>query len=107
MDLKLVYATYPSLALAEAAARHLVEARLVACGNILPAMVSIYRWEGQVERAEEVVLLLKTTAALAPQVVEAVRAGHPYEVPAVFILPVDGTHPAFLEWVGAETTPRA
>lgn len=107
MDLKLVYATYPSLALAEAAARRLVEARLAACGNILPAMVSIYRWEGQVERAEEVVLLLKTTAALAPQVVEAVRAGHPYEVPAVFFLPVEGSHPAFLAWVGAETTPRA
>lgn len=107
MDLKLVYATYPSLALAEAAARQLVAARLVACGNILPAMVSIYRWEDKVERADEVVLLLKTTAALAEQVVEAVRAGHPYDVPAVFILPVEGTHPAFLAWVGAETTPRA
>lgn len=107
MDLKLVYATYPSLARAEAAARQLVEARLVACGNILPGMVSIYRWEGTVERADEVVLLLKTTAALAEQVVAAVRADHPYEVPAVFILPVERTHPAFLAWVGAETMPRA
>lgn len=103
MDLKLVYATYPSLALAEAAARQMVEARLAACANILPAMVSLYRWEGQIERAEEVVLLLKTTAALAGQVVEAVRAGHPYEVPAVMILPVEATHPAFAAWVAGET----
>lgn len=104
MDLKLVYATYPSLAGAEAAARQLVEARLVACANILPAMVSVYRWEGQVERADEVVLLLKTTAAQAGAVVEAVRAGHPYEVPAIVILPVEGTHPAFAAWVAAEAT---
>ncbi|WP_029005125.1 divalent-cation tolerance protein CutA [Azorhizobium doebereinerae] len=100
---RLVYATYPSLALAEAAGRRAVEARLAACANILPSMVSIYRWEGAVERAEEVVLLLKTTQALAPRVVEAVRAGHPYEMPAVLVLPVEGGNPAFLEWIAAET----
>ncbi len=103
MDLSLIYATYPSLALAEATARRLVEARLVACGNILPSMVSIYRWEGAVERADEVVLLLKTTAALAPQVVEAVCADHPYEVPAVVVLPLTGSAAAFQAWVMAET----
>ncbi|MGU3492677.1 divalent-cation tolerance protein CutA [Xanthobacteraceae bacterium A53D] len=101
--MRLVYATYPSLALAEAAARQMVEARLAACANILPGMVSIFQWEGRTERAEEVVVLFKTAFEQAEAVVEAVRAGHPYEVPAVFILPVEGGLPAFLGWVDSET----
>ncbi|BAF86952.1 CutA protein [Azorhizobium caulinodans ORS 571] len=103
MSMRLVYATYPSLTLAEAAARRIVEAGLAACGNILPSMVSIYRWEGQLERAEEVVLLLKTTKERAAEVVEAVRADHPYEVPAVFVLPVEDGSTAFLGWIASET----
>lgn len=102
MDPRLVYATFPSLEEAEAAARALVEARLAACANILPGMVSIYRWEGRIERADEVVLILKTTAARAAEVVEAVRRRHPYEVPAILVLPVEKGLPAFLAWIGAE-----
>lgn len=106
MSMRVVYATYPSLSRAEAAGRRIVGARLAACANILPSMVSIYRWEGAMERAEEVVLLLKTTPELAPRVVEAVCNDHPYEVPAVFILPVEGGNPAFLDWIAAETLPQ-
>ncbi|MFG1343596.1 divalent-cation tolerance protein CutA [Xanthobacter autotrophicus DSM 431] len=104
MDPRLVYSTFPSLDAAETVARALVEARLVACANILPGMVSLYRWDDRIERADEVVLLLKTTAARAGEVVEAVRSRHPYAVPAILVLPVEGGLPAFLAWIGAEVT---
>ncbi|MCG5236226.1 divalent-cation tolerance protein CutA [Xanthobacter oligotrophicus] len=102
MQQRLVYTTFPSRDAAEEVARALVEARLVACANILPGMVSIFRWEGQVERADEVVMILKTTAARASDVVEAVRARHPYEIPAILVLPVEGGLAAYLGWIGAE-----
>jgi periplasmic divalent cation tolerance protein len=97
-----VYTALPSLESAENVARALVAEGLVACANILPGMVSIYRWEGQVERADEVVMILKTTAARASDVMEAVRARHPYEVPAILVLPVEGGLAAYLSWIGAE-----
>lgn len=102
MEPRLVYSTFPTLAAAEEVARALVEARLAACGNILPQMISLYRWEGKMERTEEVVLLLKTTARRAAEVVEAVRARHPYDVPAILVLPVEGGAAAFLGWIAAE-----
>ncbi|MEP9376054.1 divalent-cation tolerance protein CutA [Aquabacter sp. CN5-332] len=106
MEVKLVYSTFPSLASAEAVARTLVEARLAACGNILPAMVSFYEWQGAMERAEEVVLLLKTTAALAPELMARLKAAHPYEVPAILLLPVEAADAAFATWVEAQTGVR-
>ncbi|MFG1296801.1 MULTISPECIES: divalent-cation tolerance protein CutA [Xanthobacter] len=107
MDLKLVYTTLPSLAVAEELARTLVEERLAACGNIRSAQVAIYEWEGRIERAEEVILLLKTTAERAPALVERVRARHPYEVPAILVLPVEAADAAFSTWVGQQTANAA
>lgn len=98
----LVYTTWPSVVEAEAAATALVEARLVACANILPGMRSVYRWAGAVERAAETVMLLKTRAERADAVVAAVRARHPYETPAVLVLPVSGGDAGFLDWVRTE-----
>jgi periplasmic divalent cation tolerance protein len=66
-----VYTTYPSVVEAETAGKTLVEGRLAACVNILPGMISHYRWHGAVERGEEAVMLVKTRASLA----EPVRAG--------------------------------
>ncbi len=102
MPARIVYATFPSVAAAEEMARALVEARLVACANILPEMVSIYRWEGQIERGTEAVMMLKTTAERAAEVVEAVRAAHPYDVPAIVVLPLEGGLPAYLAWIAGE-----
>lgn len=103
MDCRLIYTTFPSLPQAEATARALLEARLVACANILPAMVSLYRWEGEIERADEVVMLLKTTAERAEAVVAAVKTSHPYAVPAILVLPIEGGSQAFLAWIGTQT----
>jgi len=98
-----VYTTYPSVVEAEQAGRRLVERRLAACVNILPGMISHYRWEGQVERGEEVVMIVKTRAALAEDVRAAVKASHPYTTPAIVFLPVEGGDPAYLGWIVAES----
>jgi periplasmic divalent cation tolerance protein len=102
-EVVIVYTTYPSLVEAEAAGRRLVEEKLAACVNILPQMVSIYRWKGAVERADEVVMLVKTRAALAVQVGEAVRRGHSYELPAVVVLPIKGGDADYLGWIRTES----
>lgn len=103
----LIYTTFPGLEPAQDTARLLVERRLVACANILPGMISIYRWADELEQAEEVAVLLKTTAARAEAVVAEVRAFHPYEQPAILILPVRGGDPGYLAWIAAETAPDA
>jgi periplasmic divalent cation tolerance protein len=99
----LVYTTYPSIVEAERAGRAIVEQRLAACVNILPGMVSHYWWQGTVERAEEVVMIIKTRAALVDGVCAAVKAGHPYTTPALMVLPLERVDPAYLDWLMAET----
>jgi len=98
-----VYTTYPSLVEAEDAGRAMVEAGLAACVNILPEMVSIFRWKGQVERATEVVMIVKTRAALKEQVAAKVRETHPYETPAIIFLPTGGGDLNYVRWILDET----
>lgn len=84
---------------AERVARALVEERLAACVNVVPGLVSYYRWKGRVERDDELLLVIKT----ARPRVEAMRARlvelHPYEVPELIVLPVQGGHPPYLAWL--------
>ena len=98
-----VYTTYPSLVEAEQVGRALVERHLCACVNILPGMISHYRWEGKVERAEETVMLIKTRASLAAAVSDAVKELHSYDTPAIMVLPVDSVEKGYLAWLLAET----
>jgi periplasmic divalent cation tolerance protein len=95
----LVLTTAPDAAVAERIVQTLVEERLVACGNIVPGVVSIYRWEGQVERAGEVLVVLKTTPARTDAVLARVPALHPYDVPEALVVPVHGGHPPYVRWV--------
>ena len=101
----LVYTTYPSIVEAETAGRALVERRLCACVNILPGMISHYRWQGAVERAEEVVMIVKTRASLFEQVRTAVKQMHSYSTPAILVIPVESIDNAYLDWLLAETEP--
>ena len=98
-----VYTTYPSLVEAEDAGRSLVERRLCACVNILPAMVSYYWWQGEVERGDEVVMIIKTRAALAEPVRLAVKEMHSYTTPAVLVIPVESVDPDYQAWILRET----
>lgn len=102
----LVMTNLPDLPAAQAMARALVGAKLAACVNILPAVQSIYRWQGAVEEAQEVTLLIKTTQTRFAQLQQAIVAAHPYEVPEVIALPVADGHPPYLHWVATETTPE-
>lgn len=95
----------PDEATADAIARALVTSRLAACVNILPAVRSVYRWQGQVEQASELTLLIKTTRRHYPQVQQAIVAAHPYDLPEVIAWPLTEGHPAYLHWVAAATAP--
>lgn len=108
-----VLMTAPGADSAEAVTRSLVEERLVACGNIIPGAVSVYRWKGEVHRDEEVVVVLKTTRSLLPRVLERAAELHPYDVPELLGQEVVEGAPAYLAWVrdecaaGTENAPRA
>lgn len=106
MPAQLVYVTAPTLAEAESLARLAVEGRLAACANILPGMRSLYWWQGKLESADETVLLLKTTAELAPALMRALTEAHSYDCPCVVALPIASGNPDFLLWIEAETGPR-
>jgi len=98
-----VYTTHPSVVEAERIGRELVEKRLCACVNILPSMVSLYWWQGAIERAEEAVMIVKTRAALAEPVRAAVRRLHSYTTPAILVLPIENVDPDYEKWLLAET----
>ena len=103
METLLVFTNMPDAASAQALATSLVEKRLAACVNILAPCRSIYRWQGKIEGAEEVPLLVKTTTERYAALEQAIRAQHPYELPEIVAVPVSRGLPAYLDWVAEET----
>ncbi|MFT3721738.1 divalent-cation tolerance protein CutA [Pseudorhodoferax sp.] len=99
-----VFTTLPDLPAARALARTLVERRLAACVQ-LSAIESFYRWEGAVQHEPEVRLVCKTSAAGVAALQQAIVALHPYALPAVYALQLDGVHPPYAQWVADETAP--
>ena len=100
-----VYTTFPSLVEAEAAAKVIVEQKLAACANLLPGMISHYRWEEKVQRAEEVVAIFKTRASLADNVRQAVRDNHSHEVPAIVVIGLESVDRDYFGWILEATKP--
>jgi periplasmic divalent cation tolerance protein len=88
---------------AERIAQTLVERRLAACVNVVPGVLSLFRWEGRVHRDVERLLLIKTTRERFEEMYRALIEMHPYELPEVLVLPVVGGHPPYLEWVADST----
>ena len=103
MEPLLVLTNLPDVASAEKLAHALIESRAAACVNVLAPCRSIYRWEGKVETAVEIPLLIKTTRAAYALVEEIVRAQHPYDVPELIAIPITHGLPAYLDWLAAET----
>jgi periplasmic divalent cation tolerance protein len=104
-DVVVVLMTAPSLAVADELANALVQAHVAACVSILPGIRSVYRWQGRLERGDEVQLLVKTTRDRIDATRAIVAAVHPFVVPELMVLPVVDGLPAYLSWVVAETRP--
>ncbi|MDX3906947.1 MAG: divalent-cation tolerance protein CutA [Pigmentiphaga sp.] len=102
-DLVLLLSNAPDVETARRIGRHLVDAGLAACVNVGAPVWSIYRWQGKVDTADEIPLLIKTTVSRTRAVREAIVALHPYEVPEVVAVPITDGLPAYLDWVRQET----
>ena len=98
-----VLVTCSSLAEARKIAAAVVTKRLAACVNILPGMISLYRWQDAIERGEEVVMIVKTRASLAQKVSFAVKEMHSYSTPAILVLPIESVDQGYLDWLLAGT----
>jgi periplasmic divalent cation tolerance protein len=101
----LVYSTFPDEAMARRIGEMLVTARLAACVNIQPPMLSIYEWQGRLDTASETAVFIKTRRVLADAAIAAARKLHPYSVPCFVVLPVTGGDADYLAWVRAQTVP--
>ncbi|MEP7304521.1 MAG: divalent-cation tolerance protein CutA [Acidobacteriota bacterium] len=104
-DIVVVLTTVADSDQAEAIASQIVRERLAACVNLLPAMLSFYRWKGQVEREPERQLVIKTTRDRVPALEARIRELHSYELPEFLVLPVDRGSAAYVSWVIDQTQP--
>ena len=103
MSSLLVLTNLPNAEAAQTLATLLVDERLAACVNILAPARSVYRWNGEIEQAEEVPLLIKTTAARYAALESAILSHHPYDLPEIIAVPIAFGLPEYLSWVAAET----
>lgn len=100
-----VLTTAPSVDVAESLASRLVDEGLAACVNVVPGVISIFRWEGATHREEELLLFTKTTADRVPALRDRIVELHPYDVPEVVALSVSDGHAPYFAWVRDETAP--
>ena len=101
MKYRFVYITCSNQEEAAKIGKHIVQERLAACANIIPTMQSIYWWEGKVEEDQETVLVAKTSKKKFPELMEAVRELHSYDVPCIISLPIKKGNPAYLNWINS------
>ena len=100
-DAILVLTNLPDTASAEKLAEILVSAQLAACVNILAPCTSLYHWQGKLERASELPLVIKTTRQHYQAIESTILKHHPYELPEIICVTIDAGLPAYLEWVTA------
>ena len=98
-EIVLAFCTFPDAETAQRIARELVELRLAACGNVLPEIHSIYRWQGKIESGDEALAIFKLPASGYAEFETKLRSLHPYEVPEIISCPVDRGLPEYLRWV--------
>ncbi len=99
----MLYVTASSHDEASRIAKALVAEKLAACANIIGPMQSVYRWQGKVEEAQEIVVIFKTRRRLAEAAIARVKALHSYDVPCALVYDVSAGLPAYLDWIDAET----
>lgn len=96
---QVILCTFPNMDLARQCAQSLVEKKLAACVNILPAITSVYAWEGQIETAQEQLLLIKIPAENYALIEDFIKQNHPYDVPEIIALPIERGLPDYLQWI--------
>lgn len=101
----LVLTSLPDGQSAARLAEKLVGERLAACVNMLAPCASVYRWRGEIETAQEIPLLIKTSRSHYGKLEQAIRDCHPYELPEIVAVPIEAGLPAYLAWIAAETRP--
>lgn len=101
----LIYTTFGEEEDAKRVGRALVEQRLAACVNIFPGMTSIFEWEGNLDEASEIAVLIKSRAGLKDRVLEAAARLHPYDTPALLVIETGGGSEAFADWIREQTAP--
>ena len=101
-----VWINCPSDETAREISEALLATRLIACANIFPAIESIYRWKGAIEKESEVPLVVKTRKAFFPRIETEVRKLHPHETPSIIAVAVSWVNQDYLDWVYAETGPE-
>lgn len=98
-DVVIVYCTVPDSDTGQRIASHLVEYRLAACVNVIAGVMSVYRWQGQVESTAEALLMIKARAADYTRIETAIRSQHPYELPEIIAVSVTAGLAQYLDWV--------
>lgn len=99
----IVYATFPNLAEAEEISSRLVEEKLVACVNLFPGMISLYRWDETIQRESEVAAIFKTRQQFSDALVQRIETLHSYDVPAILVLPSTGGSAGYRDWINRMT----
>ena len=105
-DKVIVYTTCGNITEAESIARNLIDNRLAACVNVVPGLLSYYRWQGKVENDTELLLMIKTAGNLIDEVRNALETLHSYDLPEMIVLPIIGGSPNYLEWLEQEVQPE-
>ena len=96
----LVWCPFPDADVARDIAAQLLEQKLIACANIMPAIESVFEWQGEVQSGTEVAVLLKTTCDKLDVLVQCLGESHPYDTPAIVGWRCDAAHPLTLQWLG-------
>jgi periplasmic divalent cation tolerance protein len=106
MNTLLVFSTFPDIEKARQIGTSLVESQLAACVNLIPAVESIYRWQGKVETSGEVLAIFKTTSAAYPGFETRLKELHPYEVPEIVAMMTERVSASYGAWVGESVLSR-
>jgi periplasmic divalent cation tolerance protein len=105
-EVVLAFSTFPDAETARRVAREIVELRLAACGNVLPQVHSVYRWQGKIESADEALAIFKLSASRYAEFETKLRSLHPYDVPEIVSCKIDHGSPEYLRWVVDSCAPQ-
>ena len=99
MSAIVIYSTCPDIESAERISRHIVEQRMAACVNLIPGITSIYTWDGNIQRDQEVLLVMKSTKDRFDDIQNLISDEHPYDLPELIAVPITESSPDYLEWI--------